>query len=290
MSTTISSTSTILATVNDIYKIQSGEYICACGTPFYSGIYDAGAEQLPSDDNPALINKISANKYGLCVNEYDTTTNISGINYTSFQLVQLRDLIPDWGTEQNVDGEYTFSKIINNYNVIIPGGASAGSLSNNIDLTQFLNYLEIEEYVLTTNSQVNFSNYGNYTWNEADDELFTFGINFIGSSTYDIMLLLNKNLSNSTQNITLPVHLGSNGVSTNSSCTLSSGSSDAQLSIGSNDLYLNVIIRSGNITMYIFNILLKSENFADTAMITWDSLEHVRPYEVSHTNFTLTRT
>ena len=287
----VDTTSEKLATFEDLYNIQQGYLICSGGRHFNPSVYNWGARQLAPDDTPTkLVRKTDANQCGLCVNQYapDMLTNISGINYTGYQLVQLRDLIPDWGTVQPIDGLYTFSKVINTYNVIIPGGASVGSLSGYVDLNKFLN-LEIISYVLTTNSQVNYSNYTDYAWNYADDELFTFGVDFTGSSTYDIMLLLNKNLSNSTQNITLPVHLGSNGVSTNSSCTLYSGSS-VQLSIGSSDLYLNVLIRSGNVTMYIFNISLKSENLADTAMITWGSLEYVRPYEISHEANKLTRT
>jgi hypothetical protein len=57
-----------------------------------------------------------ANSYGFCVNNYQNTNNLSGITYTENQLVQIRDLIPDFGTELNLgENFYTFHKNISNY-------------------------------------------------------------------------------------------------------------------------------------------------------------------------------
>lgn len=274
-----------LATEKDVEALQSTTN--RVETPYWyfdANIYDAGAQQIinPSDK---LITKAAANSYGFCVNEYDTTHNLSGITYTENQLVQLRDLIPDRGKYTDLSNKFTFSKDISNLTAVASG--NSGTVSS--WLTSSTNSHTIEYYdisyvswILTTSNGINLSNWSNYAW-ISNNELFT--LSRLGSSGFYVNY---NNLleNNSSQNIELPLYLGSNGSSpVPIGCTLTVGSSGSTLTYGSQLIYLHLYIMGYNNHRYVFNIPLNNLQLQQ-----WSTLYEPRPYTPTLVYKSLTNT
>lgn len=277
-----------LATEKDIYDIQSRTVETPYGVFDYN-IYDAGALQASSSSNK-LVNKATANKFGLCVNEYDTTHNLSGITYTKNQLVQLRDLIPDRGKYTDLSNKFTFSKDISNLTAVVSGNSGTVSswlTSSTNSHTMVYYYLSSIKWILTTSNGMNLSNWSNYAW--MDDSLNNsnklFTLSRLGSSGFYVNY---NNLlkNNSSQNIELPLYLGSNGSSpVPIGCTLTVGSSGSTLTYGSQLIYLHLYIMGYNNYRYVFNIPLNNLQLQQ-----WSNLQEPRPYTPTLVSKSLTNT
>ena len=279
-----------LATEKDVKALQSTTN--RVETPYWyfdANIYDAGAQQIinPSDK---LITKAAANSYGFCVNEYDTTHNLSGITYTENQLVQLRDLIPDRGNYIDLSYKFTFSKDIGNLTAIASGNSTTVSSWLNSQTTSntavYYNISSID-WILTTSNGINLSNSNNYVWmdDSLNDGNKLFSLSRLGS--YGFYINYNNLLeNNSSQTIELPLYLGSTGSSpVPIGCTLNIGSSGGTLTYGSQLIYLHLHIMGYNNYRYVFNIPLYNLQLQQ-----WNNLYEPRPYTPTLVSKSLTNT
>ena len=278
MATAIDASSAVLATEKDVYKIQNGDYTTPYGTNWNNLTLNYGGTRASSTSDK-LVTKTTANKFGFCVNKYESTNNKSGITYGANQLVQLRDLIPDQITGTDLSATYyTFNKLINTVTCYNPSGLSSlGNLKSWLDVTTtsgdtLWNYIKELKFFLTTGT-ITAGAVQNYTF--VEDQTFIL-LNRSSGSSSNYYVIYNEHLDNNqTTAVALPLYTGSNGSSpTYLLCDLNVGSTNnitygQGCAIKTVYLHLNIIQNYGQ--AYVLNIPLTS-----VGLVRWDT---VTPYE-----------